>query len=44
MATLSQIALEAGVSEATVSRVLNSKPGVSEGTRQSVITALDVLG
>ena len=44
MATLSQIAVEAGVSEATVSRVLNSKPGVSEGTRQSVITALDVLG
>ena len=36
--------LEAGVSEATVSRVLNSKPGVSEATRQSVITALDVLG
>ena len=44
MATLAQIATEAGVSEATVSRVLNSKPGVSEGTRQSVITALDVLG
>ena len=44
MATLAQIAAEAGVSEATVSRVLNSKPGVSEGTRQVVITALDVLG
>jgi LacI family repressor for deo operon, udp, cdd, tsx, nupC, and nupG len=44
MATLSQIAVEAGVSEATVSRVLNSKPGVSDATRQSVITALDVLG
>lgn len=33
-----------GVSEATVSRVLNGKPGVSESTRQSVLTALDVLG
>jgi DNA-binding LacI/PurR family transcriptional regulator len=32
------------VSEATVSRVLNAKPGVAEGTRQSVLTALDVLG
>jgi len=27
-----------------VSRVLNSRPGVSEGTRQAVLTALDVLG
>lgn len=33
-----------GVSEATVSRVLNGKPGVSQATRQSVLTALDVLG
>lgn len=33
-----------GVSEATVSRVLNDKPGVSAATRQSVLTALDVLG
>jgi alanine racemase len=44
MATLAQIAAEARVSEATVSRVLNSKPGVSDSTRQAVITALDVLG
>ena len=44
MATLAQIAAEARVSEATVSRVLNSKPGVSEATRQAVVTALDVLG
>ncbi|GAB2581964.1 LacI family DNA-binding transcriptional regulator [Streptomyces capparidis] len=36
--------MKAGVSEATVSRVLNGKPGVSEATRQSVLTALDVLG
>lgn len=27
-----------------MSRVLNGKPGVSESTRQSVLTALDVLG
>jgi DNA-binding LacI/PurR family transcriptional regulator len=32
------------VSEATVSRVLNGKAGVSEATRTSVLTALDVLG
>ena len=37
MATLAQIATEAGVSEATVSRVLNSKPGVARapGSRSS---------
>ncbi len=44
MATLAEIAAQAGVSEATVSRVLNDKSGVSDGARQSVITALDVLG
>ncbi|WP_295661349.1 LacI family DNA-binding transcriptional regulator [uncultured Nocardioides sp.] len=44
MATLAQIAAEASVSEATVSRVLNGKPGVSDGARSSVLTALDVLG
>ncbi|ETK33772.1 LacI family transcriptional regulator [Microbispora sp. ATCC PTA-5024] len=33
-----------GVSEATVSRVLNGKPGVSDATREAVLTALDVLG
>lgn len=32
------------MSEATVSRVLNGKPGVSDGTRQKILTALDVLG
>ncbi|GAA4190480.1 LacI family DNA-binding transcriptional regulator [Streptosporangium oxazolinicum] len=32
------------MSEATVSRVLNGKPGVSEATREAVLTALDVLG
>ncbi|MFN8194484.1 MAG: LacI family DNA-binding transcriptional regulator [Nocardioidaceae bacterium] len=44
MATLADVAAQAGVSEATVSRVLNDKPGVSEAARQSVLTALDVLG
>jgi len=43
-ARLSDIAEQAGVSEATVSRVLNDRPGVSSSTRQSVLTALDVLG
>ncbi|WP_130865788.1 LacI family DNA-binding transcriptional regulator [Acidipropionibacterium timonense] len=42
--TLADIANQAGVSQATVSRVLNARPGVSESTRQSVLTALDVLG
>ncbi|AOU77280.1 LacI family transcriptional regulator [Streptomyces albus] len=41
---LAQVAQKVGVSEATVSRVLNGKPGVSEATRQSVLSALDVLG
>lgn len=41
---LADIAAHAGVSEATVSRVLNGKPGVSPTTRQAVLTALDVLG
>ncbi|MDI2131662.1 LacI family DNA-binding transcriptional regulator [Yinghuangia seranimata] len=43
-ARLSDIATHAGVSEATVSRVLNGKPGVSAATRQSVLAALDLLG
>lgn len=41
---LAEVARHAGVSEATVSRVLNGKPGVSEATRTSVLTALDVMG
>jgi transcriptional regulator with XRE-family HTH domain len=41
---LAEVAKQVGVSEATVSRVLNEKPGVSEATRQTVLTALDVLG
>ena len=41
---LTDIASRAGVSEATVSRVLNDKPGVADSTRQAVLTTLDVLG
>jgi LacI family repressor for deo operon, udp, cdd, tsx, nupC, and nupG len=43
-ARLADIAAQAGVSEATVSRVLNGKPGVADGTRDAVLTALDLLG
>jgi alanine racemase len=43
-ARLADIARQAEVSEATVSRVLNDRPGVSAETRQAVLTALDVLG
>ena len=41
---LAEVAMKVGVSEATVSRVLNGKPGVSASTRETVLTALDVLG
>ncbi|MFI6290310.1 LacI family DNA-binding transcriptional regulator [Nonomuraea sp. NPDC050790] len=41
---LADIAAQAEVSEATVSRVLNGRPGVSPATRQAVLAALDVLG
>src|SRR5256886_6818483 len=41
---LAEVAKYVGVSEATVSRVLNGKPGSSDATRAAVLTALDVLG
>jgi LacI family transcriptional regulator, repressor for deo operon, udp, cdd, tsx, nupC, and nupG len=41
---LAEVAKYVGVSEATVSRVLNGKPGISDSTRTAVLTALDVLG
>ncbi|HUX69687.1 MAG TPA: LacI family DNA-binding transcriptional regulator [Cellulomonadaceae bacterium] len=41
---LTDLAEQAGVSTATVSRVLNGKAGVSTQTRQAVLAALDVLG
>jgi DNA-binding LacI/PurR family transcriptional regulator len=43
-ARMADIARQAKVSEATVSRVFNDRPGVSHETRQAVLTALDVLG
>lgn len=43
-ARLADIAVQAEVSEATVSRVLNGKAGVATATRQKVLAALDVLG
>ncbi len=41
---LAKVAEKVGMSEATVSRVLNERPGVAENTRAAVLTALDVLG
>ncbi|GLW13666.1 HTH-type transcriptional regulator MalR [Streptomyces sp. NBRC 13847] len=41
---LADIASQAQVSEATVSRVLNGRAGVAASTRQRVLAALDVLG
>lgn len=44
MSKLSDVAARVGVSEATVSRVLNGRPGVSPATRDAVLAALDVMG
>ena len=41
---LKSVADLAGVSEPTVSRVLNGRPGVASATRQRVVEALDRLG
>ncbi|MFI8192429.1 LacI family DNA-binding transcriptional regulator [Streptomyces sp. NPDC085946] len=41
---LADIAAQAGVSKATVSRVLNGARGVASGTRDSVLAARDALG
>ncbi|HEY5833956.1 LacI family DNA-binding transcriptional regulator [Streptomyces sp.] len=41
---LDQVAEHAGVSRATVSRVLNDKPGVAESTRAAVLAAVNALG
>lgn len=41
---LSDVAAFAGVSVATVRRVLNDKPGTAQATRDAVLTALDVFG
>lgn len=42
--TLADIATKAGVSQATISRVINDKPGVSDDTRQSVLKTMQELG
>lgn len=42
--TLTDIAEQAGVSTATVSRVINGKTNVAEATRRQVFIALDLLG
>ncbi|MFJ4965196.1 LacI family DNA-binding transcriptional regulator [Streptomyces sp. NPDC088729] len=44
MAGIKDVAAEAGVSVATVSRVLNSHPSVSEDARTRVVAAVDALG
>jgi DNA-binding LacI/PurR family transcriptional regulator len=41
---LADIALQAHVSEATVSRVLNNKPGVSKENRAVILSAMEMLG
>lgn len=43
-ARLADLADAAGVSTATVSRVLNDKPGVAESTRATVLSAIEALG
>lgn len=42
--TLADIAAVAGVSTATVSRVMNRKPGVRNSTRDAVLRALEAVG
>jgi len=44
MITIKDVAKEAGVSIATVSRVLNNSPKVSEETKKKVIDAINKLG
>ncbi|MFC9248739.1 LacI family DNA-binding transcriptional regulator [Streptomyces sp. NPDC057136] len=44
MASIKDVAAQAGVSVATVSRVLNSHPSVSPDARRRVLAAVDALG
>ena len=44
MATMLDVSLRAGVSKATVSRVLNGTGQVKESTRQQVFRAMEELG
>jgi len=43
-ATLAEIAAEAGVAVATVSKVLNGRPGVGEEKRDAILALLDARG
>lgn len=42
--SMTDVAERAGVSQSTVSRVINNHPGISRRTRQSVLDSLRVLG
>ena len=42
--TLADVAIQAGVSKMTVSKVINKKPGISDATRQRVMRAVNDLG
>ncbi len=44
MATIVDVAKYAGVSIATVSRVLNQSKGVSEEKKKRIFEAIDVIG
>ncbi|MEE8331162.1 MAG: LacI family DNA-binding transcriptional regulator, partial [Acidimicrobiia bacterium] len=44
MPTINDVATKAGVSPATVSRVLSGKPQVAASTRVRVLAAADELG
>lgn len=44
MASIRDVAEQAGLSVASVSRVLSGLPGVSEATRQRVMMAVEALG
>ncbi len=42
--TLADVAVHAGVSKMTVSKVVNRKPGISEATRTRVLESVETLG
>jgi LacI family transcriptional regulator len=44
VATIAEVARQAGVGVATVSRVLNGSPAVRDETRRRVLEAIDDLG